>query len=561
MPSTALRPTPEQVAAVEAFLAGKDLKLVAVAGSGKTTTLRLMAEANPKARLLYLAFNRAIRDEARAKMPPNVSVQTLHGLVFGEVVRPDPALRAKFEAGNGQVRAYHIREALDIGVVEAYVVKATLENFLRSNLARPHPSMVPPQYREALRRKARDYQGALNEILEATRQLWERMQDPSDPFPLSHDGYVKLWAMAGASLPPVDGLLVDEAQDLSPVFVGVLEKAQSQRVYVGDPAQQIYAWRGAINAMDALGGEERRLSWSFRFGPELASLVEGFWSRVNRRLPLEGKAAWSTQVRVFGPSPVDLPVVVLCRTNAGVVQAALSLGVRRFHVQGGVEEVAHLLEDAEALRQGAPRPNPHPDLVLLESWKELEALAQEIKDPTAGILVRLASRYGDLSVLAGFLRRAHGPQDQAPVVFSTAHKAKGREWPRVVLWEDFPPVWRHEERQALQEKGLDLREEENLLYVAMTRAMKELHLHPPLDELLPDLDELLPMELGEPVEEGGPKAVHLGEGGPKEAGEGPASLLARLLLLLDRVGSREDVPEDLRREAQALGQEAWQRLA
>lgn len=547
MSTATLKPTPEQEAAIEAFSEGEDLKLVAVAGSGKTTTLRLMAEAQPKRPLLYLAFNRAIREEARKRMPRNVRVHTLHSLVFGEMVRYEPAYVAKFEAGKGQVRAYHIREALDLGVTESYVVKATLENFLRSNLARPHPSMVPPQYREALRRKARgQYEEALKAILEMVGHLWERMRNPEDPFPLSHDGYVKLWASNGAPFPPVDGLLVDEAQDLNPVFIDVLEQVKGmQRVYVGDPAQQIYAWRGAVNAMASLGGKEMRLSWSFRFGEELAGLVRGFMERVGRRLVLEGKASWPTRVSPF-TSPVALPLTVLCRTHAGVVQAALSLGVRRFHIQGGVEEIVQLLEDAEALRQGAPRPSPHPDLVLLGSWEELEALAEEVKDPAAGILVRLAQRHENLSALAGYLRQAHVPHPgDAPVILSTAHKAKGREWRRVILWEDFPAVWRGEEREALAEREVDLFEEENLLYVAMTRAMEELYLLPPLDELL-EAPFLVP--------EG---AVVEGEA----SSPSPASLLGRILLFLDSLGRREDLPEEVRQEALALGREALKRLS
>ncbi len=77
MLSTAvIKPTPEQEAAVEAFVAKEDLKLLAVAGSGKTTTLKLMAEARPRGRFLYLVFNRALREEAERKRsfsPPGTS--------------------------------------------------------------------------------------------------------------------------------------------------------------------------------------------------------------------------------------------------------------------------------------------------------------------------------------------------------------------------------------------------------------------------------------------------------------------------------------------------------
>ena len=99
-----LKPSPEQEAALERYQAGGDMKLVAVAGAGKTTTLRLMAESTPRRRLLYLAFNRSVKEEAERKFPKNADVRTLHGLAFGKVVKGRDALEAKFRAGEGQVR-------------------------------------------------------------------------------------------------------------------------------------------------------------------------------------------------------------------------------------------------------------------------------------------------------------------------------------------------------------------------------------------------------------------------------------------------------------------------
>src|ERR1700731_1501843 len=52
-------PTEEQQRARDAFTAGGDLAVVAGAGTGKTTTLVLMAESTRKTGL-YLAFNKAI---------------------------------------------------------------------------------------------------------------------------------------------------------------------------------------------------------------------------------------------------------------------------------------------------------------------------------------------------------------------------------------------------------------------------------------------------------------------------------------------------------------------
>ncbi|HFW3114057.1 TPA: DNA helicase, partial [Salmonella enterica subsp. diarizonae serovar 61:r:-] len=59
--------TPEQSAVIA--WQGTRLVVGAFAGTGKTTTLRRFAEQNPDERMLYVAYNRAIRDEAQQKFP------------------------------------------------------------------------------------------------------------------------------------------------------------------------------------------------------------------------------------------------------------------------------------------------------------------------------------------------------------------------------------------------------------------------------------------------------------------------------------------------------------
>lgn len=473
-----LSPTAEQERAVEAFLRGANLRIVAVAGSGKTTTLALMAQARPGERFLYLSFNRALRLEAGRKMPPNVESLTLHALAYRELVRPNPLLEAKLRRGDGTVRAYQVMEALgEASWLEAYVVKETLENFLRSPEEEPLPSMIPLSYRRLIQRKGRPEE--VEAILEGVRRLWRRIQDPQDPFPLSHDAYVKLWAAQGPRIGGVEALLVDEAQDLDPVLAGVLEAQGVQRVYVGDPNQQIYAWRGAVDALSRLEGEELTLSQSFRFSEELAAGVRELMRSFGRELPLYGRASHRSRVgEVRGKA-----FTVLARSNAGLVEALVELDPPRAHVVGGVENLIWLLQDAEALRRGGERERPHPDLVLARSWADLERLAEEVGEASAGVLLRLAERFGDLRALAQALAERWTPRERGGVVLSTAHRAKGKEWDQVLLWRDFPQVWREEERERyLGEEGghLALREEENLLYVATTRARRLLALPPEL---------------------------------------------------------------------------------
>ena len=76
------------IAYVKQMKRGDRLKVEAKAGSGKTSTLVEVAKANPDKRFLYLAFNKAIVNEAKGKFPKNVVVKTTHSLAYGKIVTP-----------------------------------------------------------------------------------------------------------------------------------------------------------------------------------------------------------------------------------------------------------------------------------------------------------------------------------------------------------------------------------------------------------------------------------------------------------------------------------------
>jgi F-box protein 18 (helicase) len=68
-----------------------DIKINAVAGSGKTTTIIEYARTRPNnCRILYLAFNRSVKLEAIKKFEQknltNVVVETAHSLAYKNIV-------------------------------------------------------------------------------------------------------------------------------------------------------------------------------------------------------------------------------------------------------------------------------------------------------------------------------------------------------------------------------------------------------------------------------------------------------------------------------------------
>jgi len=388
------RPTREQEEAVRAFLEGGDLKLLAVAGSGKTTTLRMMAERAGRRRLLYVAFNRSVRDEAQARFPANTRVYTLHGYAYARAV--GEAYREKASRGANGLPIAALEEALAPRLrklfpapvdqrVRLYVVRETLARFLSTTAPEPGPEHIPESFRNA-RRLKETWPVEEAFLVEMARLVWRRMQDPKDPFPLTHSGYVRMWHDAGGVVSGFDAVLVDEAQDLDPVFLEVLNRSALQKVYVGDPRQQIYAWRGAVNAMSKIPAPEATLTQSFRFGEELARGVRAVTRFFGEEVPVVGMPSLRTEVGIRDGRWPNPPFAILARTNLGVLEALLQLWedkVLPVHVMGGVSNLTWLLKDAHALRWGLERKRPHPDLAV-STWEELEALAQEGLDLQEG---------------------------------------------------------------------------------------------------------------------------------------------------------------------------------
>ena len=77
-----MQPTQEQAQIIA--WKGTKLAVTAFAGTGKTSTLEAYALANPTERMLYLAYNRAIREESERRFPFNVECRTFHQLARSE---------------------------------------------------------------------------------------------------------------------------------------------------------------------------------------------------------------------------------------------------------------------------------------------------------------------------------------------------------------------------------------------------------------------------------------------------------------------------------------------
>lgn len=458
-----MKPTDEQQAARDAFVEGRDLALIAGAGTGKTSTLILMGASVPKKRGIYVSFNREIAENAKTRFGPNVQCRTAHSLAFRHVGKlfKDRLDAAAHLPARETARRLGISTVLDAGAKkievnhQARLVMGMVRRFCFSTARE-----VSARHMEALNGLEPDAQAWVSEkLLPYARTAWEDLCSPAGRLRFEHDHYLKMWAMTAPQLPG-DFVLLDEAQDTNPVLEEIFLNQSAQRVCVGDPSQQIYGWRFARDVMTGFPADHLYLTQSFRFGPPVAEQANRWLGHAESDLRLTGAARESTV------STVPLPDAILCRSNAHAMREVLShleLGIR-VELWGGGGPLKRIAEAAQQLKDG--KRTSHPELFLFDSWAEVQEYVEN--DKSAGdlkALVAVVDKYSPQTIIEAVDRLA--PKGTGQVIVSTAHKAKGREWPRVRIAKGFdrPPIDDSGTQRTIR---LD---EARLAYVAVSRAM------------------------------------------------------------------------------------------
>lgn len=184
------------------------------------------------------------------------------------------------------------------------------------------------------------------------------MLDTNDAIPLGHDGYLKLWALQKPKL-NYEFVLLDEAQDTNQVVLDVLVGQATQMVYVGDRHQQIYEWRGAVNAMGKIETEHSAyLTQSFRFGEPIANAATDILKTMKEKRAIKGNPNVESRISHSGDANA-----ILARTNSGVIAETLAEASngRKPHIVGGTAELERLVGDVFNLQKNEP--GLHPDFL------------------------------------------------------------------------------------------------------------------------------------------------------------------------------------------------------
>lgn len=469
----------------------------AVAGSGKTTTIVTALSYVPAGcRTLFVAFNKLIAEELKKKAPPGIEVSTLHSYGLKTITRSLNRLRinsnrvydlidasnleiARFiskicktagekDTGIGYEMRRDLVKAISLAkgalLAEEADIDALIDDFdIESPKRSPVKTLVLGDVQQDAFRAA---------FVRDVQALLVRCTDTSDG-QIDFDDMI--WLPIALDLPQAkfDRVFVDETQDLNPAQIEMTMRAvegDGRICAVGDPRQAIYRFRGADsaavnNVVKRLDAQVLPLSVCYRcckavvreakeVVPEIEYAPDAEEGIVRKANLDEMKN--SAQGGEFILSRTNAPLISLCmyfiksgrpaNIQGRDVGASLAAFVKK-SAANSVSDLCDYVEkwrDTECKRLAAK----HRDTQAVEDRADCVLAISEGASTVTDVVNRIGSLFED-------------KDDASRIVLSTTHKAKGME--RDTVWV----------LQSTYRRRPDV-EEDNLYYVAVTRARKHL---------------------------------------------------------------------------------------
>ncbi len=470
------------------------LKVEAVAGSGKTSTLIEFIKRNSDKKILYAVFNRAMQQEAELKFKAenieNCHPYTINSISFTytkehlynnkmsldrdhEVFTPEmfekfDELKEHADKAKLYNKVYtHFCNSVHTNVAE-YVKDADTIDFINT--------MNSEAIYEYNRIKINDVAIVIKNFYELQKN--KRIK-PTFNFTL------KYFLETSPIITKYDYLLIDESQDLSPVMLAICFKLyECKKIFVGDSNQQLYAFRGAVNALqsDFLShAKTLTLSISFRCGKNQEELIKNIWPNFSF---VGGNISTATD-----KIDVNIPYTYLARTRAGVLSHAienLDNTDKKMYVPSTVD--FKIIKDLCLLYKGQNKKNGK--IFKIYGYERWEELTKDIVDNVVYDFdlkngFELISKHTPeeiLKILDNITKRTVTKED-ADICISTVHGFKGLEASQVKLADDFKDLEEIRKRLKYMKKNTDkyspkeikdfqewVEQEEKVFYVAVTRS-------------------------------------------------------------------------------------------
>jgi len=440
--------------------------VVARAGSGKTSTIVEGFKYIPKGKkTLMVAFNKAIADELRQRAPSYVDTMTLHSLGYRSI-------RQRF--GNDVVLENHKMQLIFEDIIGKNDWDLTMQFCKCASLCKGFLFDTPTKISELIDNFGIDtgefkQEDFIKYVIKALGMCKSQTQI------IDFDDMIYFPFVYRLNVGKFDVVFVDEAQDLNAAQIAMVlsaVKIDGRIIAVGDPAQSIYQFRGADseaipNFINKLNAKTLPLSVSYRCPESVIKVAQEIVPDIMAAPNAKYGAVEEVQVEELLKlvKPGDF---VLSRTNAPLIKHCLKLlksGVPA-NIQGRDigSNLQYFIKKSKAKTINS-------FIEYVNEWKTIEVkrLLSEKKDTTVAIdkaecLLNLCEGTLTIKDLKATIESLFSDvDDSAKVVFSTTHKAKGLERDRVFVLAN------------TYRKGAG-GEEDNLWYVAVTRAKNSLFL-------------------------------------------------------------------------------------
>jgi superfamily I DNA/RNA helicase len=440
------------------------LKIEALAGSGKTTTLVQCLSYLPS-NWLALAFNVKNENDLKAKAPRKGKVYNFNKLGFilchqnlkEPKVDQNKTLNLLEKLTKGSLSKdclYEVSQVVSLAKSslsssEWEVLDLLHEyNFSSQELPDDDFATLVIQCLEASKKET--------SIIDLSDQIWL-------PITLNFD------------FPTFSTILVDEAQDLDLAQIEFVSRLAEQKegtrvIYFGDRHQAMYQFRGAKNAIDLLDEQFNPnifpLPISYRSARKIISRAQSIVPEIEARPNApEGLEKFITSEQMLDLAKPGC--FILSRTNAPLVPLVFYFLKKKIpcNIQGRKFGTGFL-----SLVYKSKAKSIADFKKFLLSWaQEEKKKLEEIKKPTVFLMDKveclsiLSSSVGSIKELIELIQKMFSDQeDESKIVLSTVHRAKGLERETVFV---------------LMDTFLGFSEEENnIRYVAYTRAKNELYL-------------------------------------------------------------------------------------
>lgn len=480
----------------------------AVAGAGKTSTAIKVLDLIPASKkVVFLAFNKKIAEELQTRVPNHVKAQTINSLGHG-------AWMGWLRVNNIDVKAmekadpkYRLLDADKVGKIAKKVCEANDAVYALGAVTR----LVRLAKSEGVAPITTDKIAA---ILPDTDATWEGIIDHHDletperdnkPLEMAEwlrlarevlrqsfaikttidfDDQLYMTCLHRAKVTTYDWVICDEAQDFSALQHELISRAIAPNggriIAVGDPCQSIYGFRGAAHdSMERMAQrfnmKEYPLTVSYRCPQKVVEYAQQYvdYIQPHHTAPV---GSVDDSEPMFWEVKVEVGDMVLSRFCAPLVSARLSL------LQKGIPAVILGQDLAERLLRLVEflKPRGIADLGnRLDKWEETEAKKARAKgkeareanihDEADCLRTFLGAGAKDLDALTALIKATFSDNPGARVTLATIHKSKGLEAKRVFLINfGATPSKINREWMAKQE--------DNLAYVAITRAKQDLTL-------------------------------------------------------------------------------------